>query len=294
MRRSSALAFACVLPLAACRALDPHAGRLVRGVDGAPVTVAEAADALASADVVFLGEEHDNDEAHRLQLALTEALLARRGEVAVSMEMFERDAQPRLELYLAGVIDEDHFLAGTRPWGNYAAHYRGAIELAKARGLDVIAGNVYRPIASRVAKQGLAAAKGDPWAAEVVDAEPRGEYFERFVAVMGQDPAHPSERIQLVYAAQAVKDDTMAESIARYLDSRGAEAPLVVHWCGKFHSDYGLGTVERLLARRPDLRVAVVSTLSGAEGARLDEGDERRLGDFVMLVPRQPAAPAAP
>jgi uncharacterized iron-regulated protein len=294
LRRALALALALVPALVSCTALGPGAaltgrGRIVRTSDGRTVSVEEAARTLADADVVFLGEEHDSDEAHRLQLELTEALLQRRGEVAIAMEMFERDGQRRLDLYLAGAVDEEFFLAGSRPWGNYAAHYRGAIELAKAHGLDVIAANVYRPIASRVAKQGLAAGKGDPWAAVAVDATPDGEYFERFVRVMGEDPDHPTDRIQQVYAAQAIKDDTMAESIARYLDSRGADAPQVVHWCGKFHSDYGLGTVERLLARKPGLKVAVVSTLSGDDARSLDE-DERRRGQFVMLVPRQAAA----
>jgi uncharacterized iron-regulated protein len=292
--RALALAVALVVALGSCTALGSGAsltgrGRIVHTSDGRTVSVAEAADVLADADVVFLGEEHDSVEAHRLQLALTEALLERRGEVAIAMEMFERDGQRRLDLYLAGAVDEEFFLAGSRPWSNYAEHYRGAIELAKAHGLDVIAANVYRPIAARVAQQGLVAGKGDPWAAIAVDARPEGEYFERFVRVMGQDPDHPTERIQQVYAAQAVKDDTMAESIARYIDSRGADAPQVVHWCGKFHSDYGLGTVERLLARKPGLKVAVVSTLSGDDARSLDE-DERRRGQFVMLVPRQAAA----
>jgi uncharacterized iron-regulated protein len=275
--------------LTACSALGPRAalsghGRIVRTSDGRGVSVAEAARALAEADVVFLGEEHDSGEAHRLQLALTEALLEQRGEVAIAMEMFERDAQRRLDLYLSGAVDEEFFLAGARPWGNDAEHYRGAVELAKAHGLDVIAANVYRPIASRVAKQGLVAGKGDPWAAMNVDARPEGEYFERFVRVMGKDPNHPPAYLATVFAAQAIKDDTMAESIARYLDSRGEDAPQVVHWCGKFHSDYHLGTVERLLARKPGLKIAVVSTLSGEQARSLDE-DERALGEFVLLVP---------
>lgn len=280
-----ALPVLALLLAPACATLAPDAGRIVRTADGRTVDVSTAADALAAYDVVFLGEEHDSGAAHALQLALTEALLERRGEVALSLEQFERDAQRRLDLYLAGAVDEEFFLAGSRPWGNYAEHYRPAIELAKARGLDVVAANVYRPLASAVAKRGLAAAKGDPWAAVSVDARPAGEYFERFVQAMGQDPLHTTERMEQVYAAQSLKDDTMAESIARYLDGRAADAPLVVHWCGKFHSDYGLGTVERLLARKPGLRVAVVSTLSGDAAARLDEG-ERRLGEFVLMVPR--------
>lgn len=271
--------------LASCATITHPNGRIVRTADGRTVSVAETADALAEVDVVFLGEEHDSDGAHALQLALTQALLERRGEVALSMEMFERDGQRRLDLYLAGAIDEELFLAGSRPWGNYREHYRPAVELAKARGLDVIAANVYRPLAKAVASAGPSAAKGDPWAAIAVDDRPEGEYFERFVRVMGADPAHAGEHLERVYAAQALKDDTMAESIARYLAARGAGAPLVVHWCGKFHSDYGLGTVERLLARRPELKVAVVSTLSG-DAARALDGDEARLGLFVLMVPR--------
>ena len=201
--------------------------------------------------------------------------------------MFERDAQRRLDLYLQGVIDEAHFLAGARPWGNYREHYRPVIELAKQRGLDVLAANVYRPIAARVARQGLVAAKGDPWAAVEVEAEPTGAYFERFARVMGQEPDPGNERLARVYAAQAVKDDTMAESIAEYLAARGADAPLVVHWCGKFHSDHGLGTVERLLRRRPDLRIAVVTTLSGEATRPLDD-DERASAAFVLRVPVPP------
>jgi len=283
--RSRLLGLPLIASLAACATLVPDSGRLVRSRDNAVVSVAEAAAELAQADVVFLGEEHDSDAAHALQLALTEALLAARGEVAVSLEMFERDAQRRLDLYLAGAIDEEFFLAGTRPWPNYREHYRPVIELAKARGLDVLAANVYRPIAKLVAGAGLDTAKGDPWAAMQVDGRPEGAYFEKFVRIMGADPAaHPTEHMQNVYAAQAVKDDTMAESIATYLARRGESAPLVVHWCGKFHSDEGLGTVERLLARRPDLRVAVVSTLSGPEAKSLD-AEEKRLGAFVMLVP---------
>ena len=78
----------------------------------------------------------------------------------------------------------------------------------------------------------------------------------------------------------------MAETIADYIAARGSAAPLVVHWCGKFHSDYGLGTVERLRRRNPALKIAVVSTLSGKRAGAALSAQEQELGDFILRVPR--------
>jgi uncharacterized iron-regulated protein len=115
--------------------------------------------------------------------------------------------------------------------------------------------------------------------------DPIGEYKSRFEAAMAAHQGDPGTEMDRWFAAQCAKDDTMAETIANYLDERGAGAPLVVHWCGKFHSDHGLGTVERLRRRKPDLRIGIVSTLSGGRTARALDDDEKTLNDYVMRVP---------
>ena len=267
--------------------------RLVETPDQRSVRLEDAVADLASADVIFLGELHDNTEGHAVQLALTRAIADARGSLILSMEMLERDAQRRLDLYLDGVLSEEEFLAGTRQWGNYARHYRGAVELARERGFRVVAGNVYRPIASRVARKGLAAGIGDPWAARTVDVSD-GEYKRRFLEVMSQghggaggaDP--DAALLERVFAAQCIKDDTMAESIALALADAGEPAPIVVHWNGRFHSDFGLGTVERLRRRVPGLNIAVVSMIATEDIDRDLVGDEVDQGHYVILVPPEP------
>ncbi len=274
-----------VLPLllASCAALTPSQ-RSIETRSGDRIGLDEMADSLAGADVVFLGEFHDSDVGHDLQLALTRRLLARRPDLVVSLEMFERDAQTALNLYLAGGLDEATFLERARPWPNYAQHYRPVVELARSRGLPVLAANCYRPLAARVAKQGRWSIAGDPWAAQRVDAGP-GAYRDKFVGLMGDHATGMGSRLDDFFAAQCVKDDTMAESIARVLEEAGEERPLVVHWCGSFHSDGGLGTVERLLARRPDARVGLVTMVHSASGSRPLTEQERTLADYVWLVP---------
>ena len=44
--------------------------------------------------------------------------------VALSLEFFQRDAQPILDEYLAGLITEKAFLAASRPWPRYQTDYR--------------------------------------------------------------------------------------------------------------------------------------------------------------------------
>ena len=91
---------------------------------------------LARADVVFVGEQHDDPNTHRLELAIVEGLLRRRAPIVIGMEMFERDVQPVLDQYLAGTIPEEQFLKESRPWPRYATDYRAIVELAR-RGVTV-------------------------------------------------------------------------------------------------------------------------------------------------------------
>src|SRR6185369_6689374 len=79
---------------------------------------------LARAEIVFVGEQHDDPATHRLESAILEGLLRRQRQVIVALEMFERDAQKPLDDYLAGKMTEDEFLKVSRPWPRYTTDYR--------------------------------------------------------------------------------------------------------------------------------------------------------------------------
>lgn len=258
---------------------------LRRAPGGETVSLEEAALELANADVIFLGELHDSTEGHAVQLALTMDIADAAGDLILSMEQLERDAQPRLDLYLSGVISRERFEAGTRLWGNWREHYAPVVEFARVNGFDVVAANVYRPIASRVAREGLNSGLGHPWAATRVHLGD-GEYRERYERLRPHAEDLDEATLDAYFAAQCIKDDTMAESIVRALEvPRMRATPPVVHWNGRFHSDFGLGTVERVKLRRPELNLAVVTMAEARDlGRDLDE-EEQRAGHFVILVP---------
>lgn len=249
---------------------------------------------LASADIVFVGEQHDDPATHRMELAILEGIARRRDSVVLALEMWERDVQPLLDRYLAGSATEEELMKDGRPWKNYAADYRPLVELARAHSWPVVASNTPRMLASLVSRQGLSALDTLPAGVRLQVAAtiacPEDEYFEKFRAVMGDMSSHQSgavspdsaaARLMRVYLAQCIKDETMGESGAR----AWRPGHLVVHYNGAFHSDFKLGTAERARQRAAGAKVVVVTALPVPNLDRLDPSRaERKRADYLLYV----------
>jgi uncharacterized iron-regulated protein len=256
---------------------------------------------VSQADVVHLGEQHDDRGTHALQLAVLEGLARRGVPVVLSLEMIERDAQSLLDAYLAGTVPESAFLAGSRPWPNYGPDYRPLVEFAKAKGWPVIASNIPRPLASAVSRGGLAvfdtlSAEQRPWVASDNQCRTDTKYARKFIGLMNDMAGHggggmPAANMDRFYAAQCVKDEVMAESIARALDAH--PDAVIVHAAGGFHVEEGLGTVERVARRvkagavqRRDVRQEVVMFVPTADLDGVKPSGNRHLGRYVVYVYR--------
>ena len=254
--------------------------------------------ALTEVDVVLVGEQHGDPNTHALEAAILQGL-ARRGVAAtLSLEMFERDVQPLVNGYLNGSLSEDEFVTGSRPWPRYASDYRPLVETARANGWPLIASNVPRAYASAVAKGGLGALDTLSPAerahvAREVDC-PFDAYFERFAESMNRHPmpgaGEPSEEARRAtteryYFAQCVKDETMAESIAREAAREGRTRGPIVHYTGAFHSDFGAGTAERVRRRLPGRRI-VILTMRPVDDldAVAPAGEDLKRADYLVYT----------
>jgi uncharacterized iron-regulated protein len=259
---------------------------------------------VTTADVLFLGEQHDDSSAHRLEAGALEGLARRRSNVVLAMEMFERDVQPALDSYLAGRTTEAEFLASARPWPRYATDYRPLVEFARAYKWPVIASDVPRRLASLVSARGLKTTLDSLSTTDRAYAArdmlcPHDGYFARFAKTMGDMPSHSgaadqsaadkSATIERIYLAQCLKDETMSESVATAFTVAPARA-LVVHVNGAFHSDYGLGAAERVKRRLPGKRVVVVSFVPVRNLDTPDGKSQRTLADFIVYTLAPPAA----
>ena len=251
---------------------------------------------LTKADVILVGEQHDDPNTHRLEAAILEGLKRRGVSPTLSLEMFERDVQVAVDAYRAGKTSEDEFLKTSRPWPRYATDYRALVEMAREDGWPIVASNVPRRHASAVAKAGrpaldeLSAADRENVARDLQC--PQDPYFDRFVETMNSHPAPGSEKQspeerraanERYYVSQCLKDETMAEAIASALDA--SKGP-VVHVNGAFHSDFGQGTAERVRRRLEGRRIAIVSILpvKDIDQAAPSAEDLRRADYLVYTV----------
>ena len=280
--------------------------RVVDATTQADVDFATVVQRASGADVVFFGENHDDPETHRVELGLLEAIGRTGRSVILSLEMFERDAQPLLNDYLAGRITEADFLAKSRPWDRYVTDYRPMVELAKAKGWPVVASNIPRPLASAVGRKALAALDTltpieRSWAARDIQC-PDDAYRARFMDTMrghsrggaAPSPADtlPTAAASRFYLAQCIKDETMAESI---VEARGrSPGAIVVHYDGAFHSDYKQGTVDRVRRRSPDLRMVVITAVPVVDQVAATLANHAGRADYIIFTKRIPPKPPAP
>ncbi len=238
-----------------------------------PLTLDQLVTRLADSDVVVIGEYHGHQGAHLLQARLQQALYRQRPNQVLTMEQFTVTDQTALDRYLQDAIGEAELIADANAWANYRASYRPLVEFAKQHRRPVVATNAPQPLVRCLARHGLAYLFGLPQEQRdrltelpLVGSE---AYRQRFLAAIGgshggDDPpddthqaAARSEQLQNSYAAQLLRDNTMATQIAKALDSHpGAQ---VLHLTGAFHSDFHQGTVTALRARRPHLTITVIS-----------------------------------
>jgi uncharacterized iron-regulated protein len=225
-------------------------------------TLETALKMLLEYQVIFLGEQHHAPDAHEAERVLLAGLAGMDRKIVLALEMFERDVQPVLNKYLKGKISEDEFLKQSRPWPNYQTDYRPLIELAKSRGIPVIAANVPRRAAAAVARaNSLAPEVLGPDAQYLPEAPPfdSRRYYQLFKATVEGMPAEgPMGQAgpRALYKAQLLKDAVMAASLKSFLDRR------ILFCCGHFHSDFHLGIPYQLRKTHPGLKIAVIAMSS--------------------------------
>lgn len=256
---------------------------------GNPANVGQIVEAAGKSDVIFLGENHDDVVAHFLQAEIFKKLQETFGakrSVALSLEMFERDAQIVLDEYLADLITEKKFLDDSRPWNNYKTDYRPLVEFAKQNKLAVIAANAPRRYVNMVSRGGRnvlnrLSPEAKKWLAPLPYAESSEQYSKKFAALMGES-TNDNHAVSKILDSQTLWDATMAYSLSDFLKKQ--RNALIVHLNGSFHTENRLGTAEQFLKLNPKAKIIIVTMHYEADFTKFDKARHENLGDFVILT----------
>lgn len=239
---------------------------------------------ISAADVIFIGETHNCPIAHWLEYEITKAVWSQDSTgLVLAAEMFETDNQPQVDAYVAGEIDSDELEEKARLWGNFWTDYQPLLYFARERGLEFVASNVPRKYASMVRYGNFAALDSlseeekaliAPLPIDFEETEESAEMFSMMQMLSGRSEDAPNYFAQ----AQALKDATMAWSIARGFDRK------LIHYNGNYHSDFHGGIIPYLEKYLPGKSISTVCCIRQESIAQLDEENLGR-ADFVVCVP---------
>ena len=135
------------------------AGQTITRVgDGQPVSLQQLCAKAEAADLVMIGEVHDQTAHHDLQLEVIRQLKARKLPLAVGVEVMQSDNQKELDAFLAGTMSEADFQpVFARNWSYDWRLYRDIFLFARDNKIPMIALNVPKELAIKVSRQGYAA-----------------------------------------------------------------------------------------------------------------------------------------
>jgi len=212
---------------------------ILKDKNGKNSSLENVVQAAENRPLVFFGELHDNEQAHKLQLKLLTLLNKVHPTVVLGMEMFETDVQHIIDEYFADLISQKSFESEARVWLNYQNDYKPLVEFAKTKKIKLIASNVPRRYANAVYKQGITVLeKFDTKARSYMAKLPLkvDTTLTTYQEMREMLPGH--DATNMIYS-QALKDATMAEFILKNYQ----EGQVFIHINGAYHSKMKEGII---------------------------------------------------
>jgi uncharacterized iron-regulated protein len=136
--------------------------KVLRIRDRRVISFAQMIVEVKKADLVFVGEIHDNSAHHRAEFDILRAFHESDTPMAVGLEMFRADSQGALNDWVQGRLSEKKFAAiyfdnWQMPWYWYEA----ILWYARDHELPIIGLNISSAIAKKVAQQGFSSLSGN-------------------------------------------------------------------------------------------------------------------------------------
>jgi uncharacterized iron-regulated protein len=226
-------------------------GDIVHLPTGVKITKEQLTDILGGAQVIYVGETHDNINSHKVQLQILKALRKRYPKkIAVGMEMLTRSSQDAADQWISGELDEKEFVkVWLENWSNNFEYYRSILRYVRQHKIPLLALQAPDDWIEKVKSQSSNKTEKNAEKLPQMDYEDP-YYLAHIKAFFGKHPMGGLD-FEDFYKVQVLWDETMAESIAKYLQSEHGRDKKILVFAGGHHVQYGFGIPRRLFRRLP-------------------------------------------
>ena len=226
--------------------------------------------------IIFVGENHTNSAHHAIQQKIIEAVFQNTPSMRVGMEMFDRSYQEVVDLWSAGVLDEETFLRKVHWYANWQFDfglYRDILGFIKENRIKIVALNIPFYIPGRIRVGGIdnLADTDKQYLPKEIDTSNAAHrnYVEQ---VFNQHHLRGNVKFDDFYMVQCVWDEIMAESIAANLGGKK-----IVVLAGNGHIQYKYGIPDRAFRRTSASFRTLYLVSAGKE-------IERGIADYVWVT----------
>ena len=236
---------------------DLQTGDILHLPTGLTVNFDQMMDSVATSRVIYIGETHDNIEAHKVQLQIIKRL-TEHFPVAIGMEMFRRSAQEKLDQWHTGKLSVKEFknLFHTN-WGSGYQLYQPIFDFARTNQIKLIGLKSSRKVENSFRS-------GDPapdntFYPELDDQDPyhRAYCMAAFGGHRGTEKA-----LEKPYRMLLLWEETMAQTVSRFLINPKYKDTKLVILSGGFHIQYGFGIPKRAYRRVPHAYSTIQPTIT--------------------------------
>lgn len=243
-------------------------GGVVRLKDRAAIPFDRMVGEVSKSRVVVIGETHDNQAHHDLQLKIIRTLYEGGAPLAVGLEMFRAESQELLEKWWRWGMPTEQFEALYREnWGMPWILYRDIFLYSRQKRIPLVGLNVPREVIAKVAREGFASLteaerkKLPPGLTCTLD-----EAYRSFIRSTITEHAHASGRsFEHFCEAQMVWDTAMAIYALEYLERNPGSRIIIL--AGSAHA-WKRAIPRQIATMRPDVTVSVILPAQGGKGNR--------------------------
>lgn len=241
-------------------------GEVVRLKDRAAIPFDRMVGEVSKGRVVVIGETHDNQAHHDLQLKIIRTLYEGGAPLAVGLEMFKAESQELMEKWWRWGMPTEQFEALYREnWGMPWILYRDIFLYSRQKRIPLVGLNVPREVIAKVAREGFASLteaerkKLPPGLTCTLD-----EAYRSFIRSTFTEHAHASGRsFEHFCEAQMVWDTAMAIYALEYLERNPGSRIVIL--AGSVHA-WKRAIPRQIATMRPDVTVSVILPAQGGKG----------------------------
>jgi len=254
------------------------------------ISLKEFKEKIGSADIVYVGETHNQINDHLAQLEVLKILSNDKGnKIVVGFEMLNVTLQPILDDYISRKISEKTFLKKViwkKEWGFDFNLYKPIFDYIRKKRLKALALNIPKKIVSQIARKGLEGLNEEEkkFLPQKINVPANNDYLS-FLKKSFSGHGAPMGKMfkwENYLMSMSAWNEGMGANLVRFLKANPGYSALII--AGNGHVIYNQGIPRSVEERMPEIKNLSIYTEGAEVCPRKPEKEILKRADLIWFI----------